>query len=122
MNQDRRCHARLSAWVFVVVLLASPAATVNAQEPLVAVLDLGSAPTAHKAAETLRRGFRSSGELRGADTDLSRAAAKGSGYAGSLNLTVTEARDLGAALATQFSARTGTGVPRSPIGAANRIV
>jgi TonB family protein len=102
MNQDRRCHARLSAWVFVVVLLASPAATVNAQEPLVAVLDLGSAPTAHKAAETLRRGFRSSGELRGADTDLSRAAAKGSGYAGSLNLTVTEARDLGAALATQF--------------------
>jgi TonB family protein len=37
-----------------------------------------------------------------ADADLTRAAAKGIGYAGSLNLTVSEARDLGAALATEF--------------------
>jgi len=37
-----------------------------------------------------------------ADADLSRAAAKGIGYAGSLNLSVTEARDLGTALATEF--------------------
>jgi TonB family protein len=37
-----------------------------------------------------------------ADADLSRAAAKGIGYSGSLNLTLTEARDLGAALATEF--------------------
>ena len=33
---------------------------------------------------------------------LSRAAANGIGYSGSLNLTLTEARDLGAALATEF--------------------
>ena len=33
---------------------------------------------------------------------LSRAAAKGIGYSGSLNLTLKEARDLGAALATEF--------------------
>ncbi len=37
-----------------------------------------------------------------ADADLSRAAAKGIGYTGSLNLTLTEARDLGAALASEF--------------------
>jgi len=46
--------------------------------------------------------LRASGEVVVADPDLSRAAAKGVGYSGSLNLTLTEARDLGAALATEF--------------------
>ena len=70
--------------------------------PLITVLDLGTTPIANKAAETLRNRFRSNGELRVADADLSRAAARGIGYKGSLNLTVTEARDLGAAIATEF--------------------
>lgn len=74
----------------------------ESQPPLITVLDLGTTPIANKAAETLRGRFRSSGELRIADADLSRAAAKGIGYAGSLNLNVNEARDLGAALATEF--------------------
>ena len=90
------------SWVFTVALLAFLAATCNAQQPIVAVLDLGTTPIANKAAETLRGKFRSSGEVRIADVDLSRAAAKGIGYAGSLNLSVNEARDLGAALATEF--------------------
>jgi len=68
----------------------------------VSVLDFGATPFAKMAAQTLRDRFRSSGELLVADTDLSRAAAKGIGYSGSLNLTVTEARDLGAAMATEF--------------------
>ncbi len=66
------------------------------------MLDLGATPMAKLAAETLRDRFRSSGELRVGDADLSRAAAKGIGYSGSLNLTLTEARDMGAALATEF--------------------
>ena len=66
----------------------------------VAVLDFGTTSIAKQAAESLRNRFR--GELSVFDPDLSRAAAKGIGYTGSLNLTVTEARDLGAALATQF--------------------
>jgi len=66
------------------------------------VLDFGATPIAKLAAETLRGRFRSSGELVVADADLSRAAARGIGYSGSLNLTVTEARDLGAALAVEF--------------------
>ncbi len=95
MNTARR-------WVFTIALAAFLAATCNAQQPIVAVLDLGATPIANKAAETLRSRFRSSGEVRIADADLSRAAAKGIGYAGSLNLSVNEARDLGAALATEF--------------------
>lgn len=72
------------------------------QRPLVSVLDLGSQPIARQVAETLRERLRSSGELSVADADLSRAAAKGIGYSGSLNLTASEARDLGAALAVEF--------------------
>ena len=83
-------------------LLTFLAATTHAQHPVVTVLDLGNTPIANKAAETLRSAFRSSGEVRLADPDLGRAAAKGIGYAGSLNLSVNEARDLGAALATEF--------------------
>ena len=89
----------------LVVLLFVLAATSPAQasRPIViSVLDFGAAPIANKAAVTLRNRFRASAELQVADIDLSRAAAKGIGYSGSLNLTVTEARDLGAALATEF--------------------
>ena len=70
--------------------------------PVVSVLDFGATPIAKRAAQTLRDRFRSSGELLVADTDLSRTAAKGIGYSGSLNLSVAEARDLGAAMATEF--------------------
>ena len=74
----------------------------TSQRPLVSVLDLGGQPIARRVAETFRERLRSSGELSVADADLSRAAAKGIGYSGSLNLTASEARDLGAALATEF--------------------
>src|SRR5918996_1682506 len=70
--------------------------------PIVSVLDFGTTPVAKLSAETLRARLRASGEVVVADTDLSRAAANGIGYSGSLNLTLTEARDLGAALATDF--------------------
>lgn len=89
-------------YLFITTLLTVFAATAHARQPVVTVLDLGTTPFARKAAETLQNRFRSSGELRVADPDLSRAAAKGIGYAGSLNLTVDEARDLGAALAAEY--------------------
>jgi TonB family protein len=66
------------------------------------VLDLGMAPFAQKTTDKLRERLRSTDEFNVADPDLTRAAAKGIGYAGSLNLSVSEARDLGAALATDF--------------------
>ncbi|HEY2963138.1 MAG TPA: energy transducer TonB [Pyrinomonadaceae bacterium] len=65
-------------------------------------MDFGSTDLARSAAEKLRARFRAEGALMVADADLSRSAAMGVGYAGSLNLTLNEARDLGAALATDF--------------------
>ena len=66
------------------------------------VLDFGSQSIGRQAAESIRDRLRTSHAVLVADADLSRAAAKGIGYAGSLNLSVTEARDLGTALATEF--------------------
>jgi TonB family protein len=90
-----------------VILLFFAAAPNNSQvrasqPPVLTVLDFGSTGVAKQAADTLRTKLRLTGEVLLSDPDLSRAAAKGIGYTGSLNLTVSEARDLGAALATEF--------------------
>ena len=101
----RRKKHKCSARSFVIFALLCGIANVQAQtsqRPLVSVLDFGATPVGKVAAETLRDRLRSSGELLVGDADLTRAAAKGIGYSGSLNLTLTEARDLGAALATEF--------------------
>ena len=90
---------KLLKFVFLLALLASNA---RAQTSKVSVLDFGSQPIAQRAAETIRSRLRASGAVQVADADLSRTAAKGIGYSGSLNLTVNEARNLGAALATEF--------------------
>jgi TonB family protein len=83
--------------------LALAASSSQAQSSaVVSVLDFGSTPIAKQAAETLRSRLRATKEVVVADADMSRAAAKGIGYTGSLNLPVNEARDLGAALATEF--------------------
>jgi TonB family protein len=68
----------------------------------VSVLDFGETTFARKVSQELRERLRATVELLVADPDLSRAAAKGIGYSGSLNLSLSEARDLGAALATDF--------------------
>jgi TonB family protein len=68
----------------------------------VSVLDFGQTALAKRAAEIQRDRLRSTGALLVADADLSRSAAMGNGYSGSLNLTIVEARDLGAALASDF--------------------
>ena len=88
--------------LFVAGLLLALGSTVRAQTATVSVLDLGATPFAQNSAEKLRERLRSTVELLVADADLTRAAAKGIGYSGSLNLAVSEARDLGAALATDF--------------------
>ena len=92
------------SFIMVVVSLSISLCNlcVQRETPLVSVLDFGTTPIAKLAADTLRSRLRAGGELVIADADLSRAAARGIGYAGSLNLTTTEARDLGAALAAEF--------------------
>ena len=86
----------------LLVLLVAGAQAQASQPPVLSVLDFGSTTIAKQAADMLRTKLRATGDVLIADPDLSRAAAKGIGYAGSLNLTVSEARDLGAALATEF--------------------
>ncbi|HEU4769871.1 MAG TPA: hypothetical protein VFS77_21070, partial [Pyrinomonadaceae bacterium] len=83
-------------------LLAALVSTAHGQNSTISVLDLGATPFAQNSGKMLRERLRSTVELLVADADLTRAAAKGSGYSGSLNLSVSEARDLGAALATDF--------------------
>src|ERR1044071_10086291 len=89
------------AVAFFVLFVTKSYAQAN-QPPVLSVLDFGSTPMAKQATDTLRSKLRATGDILIADPDLSRAAARGIGYAGSLNLTVSEARDLGAALATEF--------------------
>ena len=88
----------LSLWCLFTPTLI----TETQRTPIVSVLDFGSTLVAKQTTETLRARLRSSEDVRIADADLTRAAAKGIGYSGSLNLSVAEARDLGAALATEF--------------------
>src|SRR5688572_13501519 len=91
----------MQRFVFIVGLLLLLGSNARAQTT-VSVLDFGETPFAKKTADKLRERLRSTVELLVADADLSRAAAKGIGYSGSLNLSVSEARDLGAVSATDF--------------------
>ena len=96
------CVFRRNCVVALLVLFVFEAQARTNQPTRVSVLDFGSTAIAKQATETLRARLRATGDLLVADPDLTRAAAKGIGYSGSLNLSVTEARDLGAALATEF--------------------
>ncbi|HEX3559957.1 MAG TPA: energy transducer TonB [Pyrinomonadaceae bacterium] len=73
----------------------------------VAVLDLGATETGVRATERLRKqladaGAKGEAKLSLLDRDWGRAAARGIGYRGSLNLTLSEARSLGAAIGCDF--------------------
>jgi TonB family protein len=68
----------------------------------VAVLDFGETGAGRRAADKLATALSRNAGLSLADRDESRAAARGAGYAGSLNMTLAEARDLGFALGTDF--------------------
>ncbi len=92
---------------FPLILLAcalslSIAAQTNAQRIRVAILDFGETQTAKRAVDKLSLPFSSDNGLLIVDREESRAAARGAGYAGSLNLTLQEARDLGGAIGSDF--------------------
>ena len=89
----------LLALVFCPLALSAHAAA----RTTVAVLDLGASRSANRIADALSDALA---EKRPEFVLISRApalaAAKGIGYAGSLNLTLAEARDLGAAVGCDF--------------------
>lgn len=68
--------------------------------PRMAILDFADSGPGLVAADRLAMNLRT--ELSILDRDQSRAAAKGVGYQGSLNLSRQQARDLGAALGCEF--------------------
>lgn len=67
-----------------------------------AVLDFGGGSPGRHAAQMLADSLKAQKELALIDRDQSRSAAVGVGYSGSLNLSLTEARDLGAALGADY--------------------
>jgi TonB family protein len=95
---------------FVVLLLAVVApqclAAPQAAERRVrvAVLDFGETEEGRRAADRVAALLEVAGptKLVLVDRGLARAAARGAGYSGSLNLTLKEARDLGAAIGCDF--------------------
>ena len=94
---------RLFFTFFLLLLLTS---CVQAQETphsiKLGVLDFGNTPLGKSAADKLRAGFRSASNVQILDPDLSLTAARGVGYSGSLNMTVSDARDLGNAMDSEF--------------------
>ena len=73
------------------------------ERPLtLAILDFGDSSIGRQASEKLASSLRRDTGLIVSDRDQVRAAARGAGYAGSINLSLNEARDLGAALGCDF--------------------
>lgn len=68
----------------------------------VALLIFGDAQTALPIAARLRQAFMQTDFARVIDGEIAVAAARGAGYTGSLNLTIEEARDIGAAIGCDF--------------------
>jgi TonB family protein len=103
INTGFRCAFILLAWT--CVLTGSVAAQTPSPawpRPRVAVLDFGEEEIGRRVADKLSSLLSSNAELSLVDRRESRAAALGSGYARSLNMTLFEARDLGAAIGCDF--------------------
>lgn len=95
--------------LLILLFMAAVSFTASAQpveRPVrVAVLDFGGTQTGLRVAEKLAQAIAlhpSPGEFHLIDRDQSRAAALGTGYGASLNMSLEEARNLGAAIGCDF--------------------
>ncbi len=99
-------HFRLALMLLLLALAPAHAAAREVRRVSVAVLDMGATATASRVAERLTRLLASvtvsETRLAVLDRGMSAAAARGIGYAGSLNLTLAEARTLGSAVGCDF--------------------
>ncbi|HEY5885384.1 MAG TPA: energy transducer TonB [Pyrinomonadaceae bacterium] len=68
----------------------------------VAVLDFGETVTGRLASQKIAENLKSDRRLSVQDQDLARAAARGAGYAGSINLSLEDGRHLGSVLGSDF--------------------
>ena len=100
--QDRNLLYRL-----LKISLASPVlllvCSVAQGKPIrIAFLDFGKTGTGKRAADEMQKAFTVSSDFEVVDQDQVRSAARGAGYDGSLNLSLEEARNLGAAIGCDF--------------------
>lgn len=99
-------YLRLAFFVLLTALPGAPAGARETRPLTLAVLDVGEKPVAARAAERLTKALGSvvvrGLKLTVLDRDMGRAAARGVGYAGSLNMTLADARALGAAVGCDF--------------------
>jgi TonB family protein len=99
--------SRVAPFILLMALWPAPAAEAREDRRVrLAVLDMGGTTTAERVADRLS-GLMASLKLKGTalavlDRGMGAAAARGVGYAGSLNLTLAEARALGAAVGCDF--------------------
>ena len=106
-KSSRLSRARLSLASLCLLVLAS-SASAQTRRTRQAVLDLGKAPTGLRAAAAIRETLHPREEAPNhieftvIDRDQTGAAALGAGFEGSLNLTIQQARDLGAAMGCDF--------------------
>ena len=94
------------SFLTIIVIGLMPTSGVNPQSPqhkvTLAVLDFGASRVGKLAPDTLWASLKSAAQLNVVDRDQTRAATKGTGYAGSLNLSREEARSLGEAIGSDF--------------------
>ena len=89
----------------LLALLISPCAVrgLDKTPPTrIAILDFGPTETAHSAADQIRKRLSRLENSSLIDPDQTKTAASGAGYVGSLNLSLTEARDIGSAIGCDF--------------------
>ncbi|HEY0323239.1 MAG TPA: TonB family protein [Pyrinomonadaceae bacterium] len=88
--------------LFLCVIVAACEAQTTTRRTTVAVLDFGETETGRRAADKLWQTMTGEKEFKFSDREEAQAAARGHGYAGSLNMTLEEARELGASMGADF--------------------
>jgi TonB family protein len=92
-----------SAVIALLFALAVCAQGQTAQRAItVAILNFGETDTGRSTSDRLSTMLAIEAQLALVDRDLVSAAARGAGYSGSLNLTIQEARNLGASIGCDF--------------------
>jgi TonB family protein len=106
LSKTRRRERALLRFILALLFLCGAAQASLAQtaerKTSVAVLDFGETETGRRAADRLWQNVRAADSLQLSDREEARAAARGAGYTGSLNMTLGEARQLGASLGADF--------------------
>lgn len=100
---SRSIIMQMFALALVAVAYCSPPVRAEDKAASVAVLDFaGDETTAALAGEELSRAIKADKRLELLDRDLARMAARGIGHAASLNLSRSEARDLGRSIGCHY--------------------